>query len=258
MQVHAYPYDATGSTFIVEMHDAVWRRAGFSAGSFAPGRGAMTAAIAVIGDLFADLLDGATAAGQQLPLDQLRHGALRVLAGRQRRAARRRRAHRALLHRLRHEAGDGGRAGAGRLAARAVHSGPGVGGVRRRAAAGGGVHPAGGAGEPGVVREPRPVRAPGAGAVRVQPAHPQPPGDAGQPAAARPGVRVHRGGRVQRRDRDGRGYAADVPPATGCAGSSCATGWSSRRWTCTRRSTGCRPTSTSCTSAARRSAVPGW
>src|SRR5216684_3145889 len=29
MQVHGYPYDATGSTFIVEMHDSVWRAAGF-------------------------------------------------------------------------------------------------------------------------------------------------------------------------------------------------------------------------------------
>ena len=31
MQIHAYPYDATGSTFIVEMHDDVWRAAGFAA-----------------------------------------------------------------------------------------------------------------------------------------------------------------------------------------------------------------------------------
>lgn len=30
MQVHGYPYDATGSTFIVEMHEDVWRRAGFA------------------------------------------------------------------------------------------------------------------------------------------------------------------------------------------------------------------------------------
>jgi len=40
MQVHAYPYDATGSTFIVEMHDTVWHRAGFdqfAARDFAPG-----------------------------------------------------------------------------------------------------------------------------------------------------------------------------------------------------------------------------
>jgi anthraniloyl-CoA monooxygenase len=29
MQVHGYPYDATGSTFIVEMHETVWRAAGF-------------------------------------------------------------------------------------------------------------------------------------------------------------------------------------------------------------------------------------
>jgi anthraniloyl-CoA monooxygenase len=57
MQVHAYPYDATGSTFIVEMHDSVWRRAGFSAGSFAPGE-SDTGAIAAVGEIFADLLDG--------------------------------------------------------------------------------------------------------------------------------------------------------------------------------------------------------
>ena len=31
MQLHGYPYDATGSTFIVEMHDSVWRAAGFDA-----------------------------------------------------------------------------------------------------------------------------------------------------------------------------------------------------------------------------------
>src|SRR5438105_4778572 len=31
MQIHGYPYDATGSTFIVEMNTAVWKRAGFDA-----------------------------------------------------------------------------------------------------------------------------------------------------------------------------------------------------------------------------------
>ena len=31
MQMHGYPYDATGSTFIVEMHEDVWRAAGFAA-----------------------------------------------------------------------------------------------------------------------------------------------------------------------------------------------------------------------------------
>jgi anthraniloyl-CoA monooxygenase len=34
MQVHGYPYDATGSTFIVEMHSKVWEAAGF--GQLAP------------------------------------------------------------------------------------------------------------------------------------------------------------------------------------------------------------------------------
>ena len=29
MQIHGYPYSASGSTFIVEMHDRVWRAAGF-------------------------------------------------------------------------------------------------------------------------------------------------------------------------------------------------------------------------------------
>jgi anthraniloyl-CoA monooxygenase len=40
MQVHGYPYDACGSTFIVEMHDSVWQAAGFgelAAGPVAPG-----------------------------------------------------------------------------------------------------------------------------------------------------------------------------------------------------------------------------
>ncbi len=31
MQVHGYPYSAQGSTFIVEMHEDVWRAAGFDA-----------------------------------------------------------------------------------------------------------------------------------------------------------------------------------------------------------------------------------
>jgi anthraniloyl-CoA monooxygenase len=42
MQVHGYPYDASGSTFIVEMNEAVWHAAGFdalaaAAGDLAPG-----------------------------------------------------------------------------------------------------------------------------------------------------------------------------------------------------------------------------
>ena len=60
MQVHAYPYDAGGSTFIVEMHDDVWRRAGFdalAAGVSGPGQ-SDHASIARVCEVFADLLGG--------------------------------------------------------------------------------------------------------------------------------------------------------------------------------------------------------
>ena len=60
MQIHGYPYDATGSTFIVEMNDAVWHRAGFDAlagRGFAPGESDV-ASIVEIRRLFAQILDG--------------------------------------------------------------------------------------------------------------------------------------------------------------------------------------------------------
>jgi anthraniloyl-CoA monooxygenase len=60
MQIHGYPYDAKGSTFIVEMNDAVWRRAGFHAFAdreFRPGE-SDEKSVGLIRDLFADVLDG--------------------------------------------------------------------------------------------------------------------------------------------------------------------------------------------------------
>jgi anthraniloyl-CoA monooxygenase len=58
MQIHGYPYDAHGSTFIVEMNDAVWRAAGFDSGrSFGPGE-SDAESIERIRELFADVLDG--------------------------------------------------------------------------------------------------------------------------------------------------------------------------------------------------------
>jgi anthraniloyl-CoA monooxygenase len=60
MQIHGYPYDATGSTFIVEMNDEVWKRAGFgelASRSFAPGESDMES-IAEIRRLFAHILGG--------------------------------------------------------------------------------------------------------------------------------------------------------------------------------------------------------
>jgi anthraniloyl-CoA monooxygenase len=62
IQLHGYPYDATGSTFIPEMHDDVWRAAGFDrlaadAADLAPGQ-SDTASIERIGEMFADELGG--------------------------------------------------------------------------------------------------------------------------------------------------------------------------------------------------------
>ncbi|MDQ3455961.1 MAG: bifunctional salicylyl-CoA 5-hydroxylase/oxidoreductase [Actinomycetota bacterium] len=60
MQIHGYPFDPTGSTFIVEMHDDVWLRAGFGAfadRSFAPGDSDHES-IALVCELFADVLGG--------------------------------------------------------------------------------------------------------------------------------------------------------------------------------------------------------
>ncbi len=60
MQIHGYPYDAAGSTFIVEMHDDVWRAAGFdrlAAADLPPGQSDQ-ASIGRIRELFAGVLDG--------------------------------------------------------------------------------------------------------------------------------------------------------------------------------------------------------
>jgi anthraniloyl-CoA monooxygenase len=65
MQIHGYPFDATGSTFIVEMTSEVWRRAGFEAfaeASTGSGRAALRPgesdekSIALIRGLFDDIL----------------------------------------------------------------------------------------------------------------------------------------------------------------------------------------------------------
>ena len=60
MQIHGYPYDAIGSTFIVEMHDSVWQAAGFGAlapADLSPGR-SDDASIGRIRELFAGVLRG--------------------------------------------------------------------------------------------------------------------------------------------------------------------------------------------------------
>jgi len=60
VQVHAYPYDDGESTFIVEMREDVWRRAGFepfASAASRPGESDLESA-AILKDLLADLLDG--------------------------------------------------------------------------------------------------------------------------------------------------------------------------------------------------------
>jgi anthraniloyl-CoA monooxygenase len=60
MQIHGYPYDAKASTFIVEMNESVWQRAGFAAlagAELAPGQSDERSA-GLVRELFADILDG--------------------------------------------------------------------------------------------------------------------------------------------------------------------------------------------------------
>ena len=60
MQIHGYPYSDEGSTFIVEMHEDVWRRAGFDATEhqvFRPGE-SDEAAVDAIRGIFAEELEG--------------------------------------------------------------------------------------------------------------------------------------------------------------------------------------------------------
>ncbi|MFD7842804.1 bifunctional salicylyl-CoA 5-hydroxylase/oxidoreductase [Nocardia sp. NPDC059764] len=60
MQVHGYPFSAEQSTFIVEMHESVWRDAGFDAFAdreFQPGENDEKS-IALLSEIFADELDG--------------------------------------------------------------------------------------------------------------------------------------------------------------------------------------------------------
>src|SRR4051794_2435545 len=60
LQVHGYPYDAGHSTFIVEMHDDVWRAAGFgsSGGRALPPEVSDDASIAGIREVLVDVLEG--------------------------------------------------------------------------------------------------------------------------------------------------------------------------------------------------------
>ncbi len=172
MQIHGYPYDATGSTFIVEMTSAVWEKAGFGEYAdrpWAPGESDQKS-IDRIRELFADVLEGHEVMANNsrwISFTTVRnehwvHAVPNGGSG----DPRRRRPHRPLLDRVRHQAGDGGRPRPRGLPARGGHAPRCAGDLRDRAEGRRPLHAARRAGQPRVVREPRAVRPPGADPVR--------------------------------------------------------------------------------------------
>ena len=269
MQIHGYPFDATGSTFIVEMTSAVWARAGF-ARLRRPRRGRPASPTRSrsrrIRELFADVLGGHEVMANNSRWISLHHRPQRALGARQTTCV--------LLGDAAHTAhfsiGSGTKLAmedALSLAA-CLHEEPtrrrGADDVRGGAQGGRALHPARGAGQPRVVREPRAVRPPGAAAVRVQHHDPHAPGHLRQPARARPGVRGPLRGLVRRRTTAAAArHAPDVPaghPArrrgTGLELNNRVVVSPMDMYVARRRRA--RPSSTSCTSAARRSAAPAW
>ena len=178
MQIHGYPYDATGSTFIVEMNDSVWRQAGFDAFAdrpFAPGE-SDEKSVEVLKELFADILDGHDVMVNNskwvnfttVRNEQWRHENI-VLMG-------------DAAHTAHFSIGSGTKLAMEDALALAacLHEHAryrlGARGVRTRAASGRVVHPTRGPSQPRMVREPRPVHESGPTAVRVQHHDPQPAG----------------------------------------------------------------------------------
>ena len=211
-QVHGYPYGNTMSTFIVETSEETWRRAGLDrAGALAPGE-SDAAGIAFCEELFADALDGHRLIGNHsrwINFVTVRNAAWHhenvVLLG-------------DAAHTAHFSIGSGTklaledaiglawalREHAGRPRRRA-------GGLRGRPPPDRREHAARRAGEPRVVRGDRALRRAAAGAVRLQPAHPQPAHHLRRAAAARPRLRGggRRGVRLRRPPAD----VHAVPPA---------------------------------------------
>ena len=185
----------------------------------------------------------ATAGREPHALDQLRHRPQRALARRERRAARRRRAHRALLDRL--------AAPSSRWRTRSRSPG------RCARATSTPTRPSGG--RSWRARSAR-RRARSSGSRASGATCSQDPRTFAFNLLTRSRRITH--GELRMRDPD---FVADAgrrrrrcSRRSGCAGSSWPTASWSRRWTCTPRSTARRATSTSCTSARGRSAAPGW
>ena len=169
---HAYRYDLQNATFIVECDPDTWRASGLDQMS-------EEESARFCERVFANDLRGAATAAQPLDVDQLSYAAHRQLVPErrtgQRGAARRRGPHRPLQHRLRHQAGDGGRHRAGVLpGVRAANRGC-AGGVRAGAQTGSGPLPTRRIREPVLVRGRPALRRLRRGPVRIQPADPLAP-----------------------------------------------------------------------------------
>ncbi len=126
LQLHAYPYESGSSTVIVEgPRGGLARRR--------PPRARRGRIRRPLRRALRRHARRPEAARQQLRLDRLPHGRQRPLVVRQHRPHRRRRPHRALLHRLRHQTGRRGRPRPRRQPRRAPHHGRGPGRLRGRA-----------------------------------------------------------------------------------------------------------------------------
>ena len=218
MQVHGYPYDAGHSTFIVEMHEKVWENAGFAA--FAddarlPGQ-SDEKSVRVLRELFADVLgehevyvnNSKWLAFNTVRNESWRHGNLVLLGD--------------AAHTAHFSIGSGTKLAMEDALALAacLHEQSDVDAAltayetERRPVVQ--LDPARRAGQPGMVREPRPVRRSGPGAVRVQHHDAQQAGHLRQPQGARPRVR-RAGRRLVRQSRRARTAVRRCSSRSGCA-----------------------------------------
>ena len=220
---HAYPYCADRSTFLVEIDEETWRRAGLDAdyGRLAPDA-SDERSLRYLEQVFSDVLQGHPLIGNRTQWLRFRTVHAARWHAEQRGAARRRRAHRPLLDRVRHQAGDGGRHRARRRpgrrrrpARRAEH-------VRGAAPSGRGTAAGAGPPQPALVgqlpRAPRPAGRPAHGGVHV-PGRERPAGTlrAEQPGRRPPGAHGLRGERAGGPRRTGR-------RRRGCSTGHCASG----------------------------------
>ena len=190
---HAYPYSGGQSTFLIETDEQTWRRAGFEATTEqTPSDASDLSSLRYLQQVFAGQLGGHALIGNRTRWTRFRTVRCQRWSSEPDRAARRRRAHRSLLHRLRHQAGHGRRDRTGRGDGRGAGRGWRVRAVRGRPPPARGAAAGTGAAQPAV--------------VGVIPVSPERPGraadgrlhDPGRERAARPLRRHQPGGPRER------------------------------------------------------------